>query len=62
MEREKAEKIIWVIDWLRFIILALLLTSYSSHMVLWSSVVPDSSQASTSATVWSDASGWTIGS
>jgi hypothetical protein len=26
MEREKAEKIIWMIDWLRFIILALLLT------------------------------------
>jgi hypothetical protein len=26
MEREKAEKIIWMIDWLRFIILALVLT------------------------------------
>jgi hypothetical protein len=26
MEREKAEKIIWMINWLRFIILALLLT------------------------------------
>jgi hypothetical protein len=26
MEKEKAEKIIWIVDWIRFIILALLLT------------------------------------
>ena len=26
MEKEKAEKIIWIVDWIRFAILALLLT------------------------------------
>ena len=26
MKKEKAEKIIWIVDWIRFIILALLLT------------------------------------
>ena len=26
MEKEKAEKIIWIVDWIRIVILALLLT------------------------------------